>query len=160
MLTVADVLSGCGIFVGMRRDHLEIIAACAHFTHFPADAAIFLQGQPAERFYIIRSGSVVLKADVPGLGSVPIQTLRAGEALGWSWLFPPFRWQYDAVSQEPVSAVAFDGTCLRVQCAQDHEFGYQMLSRFAELMLQRLVATRTQLLEVSAPGHLSKRSSL
>jgi CRP/FNR family transcriptional regulator, cyclic AMP receptor protein len=54
------------------------------------------------------------------------------------------------VALEPVAAVAFDGSCLRGKSARDHEFGYQMMSRFAELMLQRLVATRAQLLDSSA----------
>jgi hypothetical protein len=97
---------------------------------------------------------VALRAYSVGRGKVPIETLRAGDALGWSWLVPPFRWQFDAVALEPVAAVAFEGACLRAKCAQDHEFGYQMMSRFAELMLQRLVATRALLLEASAGGRL------
>src|ERR1700730_2043539 len=149
-LTVADVVSRSKVFAGMRRDQVEYLASCGSFCRFPADAAILLQGQAAEHFYLLRSGSVVLRAYKLGRGKVPIETLRAGQALGWSWLFPPYRWQFDAVALEPVAAVAFDGSCLRGKSARDHEFGYQMMSRFAELMLQRLVATRAQLLDSAA----------
>jgi len=61
-LTVADVVARSGVFAGMRRDQIEYLASCGSFCRFPADAAIFLQGQAAERFYLLRSGSVVLRA--------------------------------------------------------------------------------------------------
>jgi CRP-like cAMP-binding protein len=119
---------------------------------FPAGAALFRQGQPAERFYVIRAGSVALQVYAAGHGSLTIQTLRAGDSVGWSWLFPPCRWQLDAVAQEPVAAIAFDGACLRAKSAVDHELGYQLMSRFAQRMLEALIATRVQLLDVYGHG--------
>ena len=68
--------------------------------------------------------------------------------MGWSWLFPPYRWHLDAIAREPVAAVAFDAACLRAKCDEDHELGYQLMRRFAALMLGRLAATRLQLLDV------------
>ena len=35
-----------------------------------------------------------------------IETLDAGEILGWSWLFPPYRWHFDAPRVEPVGRSA------------------------------------------------------
>ena len=44
--------------------------------------------------------------------------------------------------------IAFDGACLRGKCEADHELGYQLMSRFAADMIERLQATRLQLLDV------------
>ena len=44
--------------------------------------------------------------------------------------------------------MAFDGACLRGKCDEDHELGYQLMRRFAADMVDRLQATRMQLLDV------------
>jgi hypothetical protein len=41
-----------------------------------------------------------------------------------------------------------DGECLRRKCEHDHDLGYELLKRFAEVITQRLQATRLQLLDV------------
>ena len=41
-------------------------------------------------------GDVALEIVVPGRGPHVVETLHTGEVLGWSWLFPPYRWTFDA----------------------------------------------------------------
>jgi hypothetical protein len=77
-----------------------------------------------------------------------IETIGEGEVLGWSWLFPPYRWQFDAQAVGLVRAIAFDGRCLRGKCEEDHDLGYWLMQRFAQVMSQRLQATRLQLLDL------------
>ena len=77
-----------------------------------------------------------------------IETLHPGEVVGWSWLFAPYRWQFDGRVTEPSDLVTFDGACLRGKCDADHELGYQLMSRFAANVIARLQATRLQLLDV------------
>ncbi|MGZ4313403.1 MAG: cyclic nucleotide-binding domain-containing protein, partial [Solirubrobacteraceae bacterium] len=106
------------------------------------------EGQPAERFYLIRSGTVALEIHAPGRGVIVIETLQAGEVVGWSWLFAPYRWQFDARAVGTCSVVAFDGACLRAKCDADLQLGYELMRRFAECIVERLQATRLQLLDV------------
>ena len=68
-----------------------------------------------------------------------------------SWLFEPYRWQFDARAQELTRVVRFDGACLREKCEADHELGYQLMRRFAASLTERLQATRLQLLTYT--GH-------
>jgi CRP-like cAMP-binding protein len=84
---------------------------------------------------------------IPGQGRITIETIASGDVLGWSWLFPPYRWHFDAQALELTRAIAFDGACLRAKCDDDHDLGYA-LQRFARIMMQRLQATRLQLLDV------------
>ena len=73
---------------------------------------------------------------------------RRGDILGWSWLFPPYRTMFDARALGVVRTLAFDAACLRGKCEQDHTLGYELLGRFAPVMLGRLQATRLQLMDV------------
>ncbi len=77
-----------------------------------------------------------------------IETLGPGDVVGWSWLFPPYRWQFDAVALERVAAVALDGACLRAKCDDDTRLGFELTRRFAGVLIDRLQATRLRLLDL------------
>ena len=81
-----------------------------------------------------------------------IETIEAGEVVGWSWLFPPYRWHFDARALTPIRATAFDGACLRGKCDDDPALGYDLMSRFAQVMIERLQWTRLRLLDVYGDG--------
>ena len=85
---------------------------------------------------------------VPERGQVVVSTHEAGELVGWSWLFPPYRWQFDGRAAETTHAIMFDGACLRGKCDADHQLGYLLMQRFAARMLVRLQDTRLRLLDV------------
>ena len=97
---------------------------------------------------MIRQGQVALEVYAPSRGQVIIATHGPGEVVGWSWLFPPYRWQFDGRATEPLRALAFDGACLRGKCDADHALGYELMRRFALKMLERLQETRLRLLDV------------
>jgi CRP-like cAMP-binding protein len=136
------------IFAGLEPAHLELIAGCGRNSGFEAGQYLFREGDQADTFYLVRHGRVMLETFVPGRGPLTIQTVDEHDVVGWSWLFPPYRWHYDARALDTVRVVAFDGTCLRGKCGQDHAFGYELLSRFSAVMLERLEATRLQLVDV------------
>ena len=103
-------------------------------------------------FYLIERGRVALETPfIPGKGVIIVETLDAGEVLGWSWLFPPYIWHFGAIALEPTDVVVFDADFLRNKASEDHEFGYQLAMRVGSLMLQRLQATRLQLLDYGQP---------
>jgi len=133
---------------GMKEEHLEAIADCAHYVRFSKGQVLFHEGEYAWRFYIISSGTVALEMFAPGRGPVVIQTIGDGGVLGWSWLFEPHRWHFDALAQTDITAVAFDALCLRGKCEADHELGYDMVKRFSQVLMDRLQATRLALVDV------------
>jgi|CZKG01.1.fsa_nt_gi CRP/FNR family cyclic AMP-dependent transcriptional regulator len=146
-----ELIAAAPTFAGLSQDQLRLIAACAVNERFPAGAMLFREGEAAEHFFLIREGMVALEVHAPGRRLV-IETLQRGEVVGWSWLFEPYRWQFDARAREATAAVVFDGACLRAKCEADHELGYQLMRRFAAAMTQRLQATRLQLLDVYGHG--------
>ncbi len=135
---------------GLEARHVELLAGCARNIRFAASERIFESGGAADDFYLLRSGRVALEVHVPGRGPVTLQTLDPPDVLGWSWLVPPYRWQYDARTVEATAAFALDGKCLRGKCEDDHELGYQLYRRFLPVVQSRLQSTRMQMLDVFA----------
>ena len=148
MQTLEDLIAAAPLFEGLSAAHLKVIAGCGANDQFAGGAQLFREGDPADRFFLIRTGAVALGVEAPGRGTLIIETLHPGEVVGWSWLFEPYRWQFDARAQEPTRVVGFDGACLRGKCEADHELGYQLMRRFAASVIERLQATRLQLLDV------------
>ena len=85
---------------------------------------------------------------MPNKGPAVVQTVGEGDILGWSWLTFPYRWHFDARALRPTRALSFDGKCLREKCEEDHDLGYEILKRFANVVTERLEATRLQLLDI------------
>jgi CRP-like cAMP-binding protein len=91
-----------------------------------------------------------LESQVKDVGQAVIQIIGAGEVLGWSWLFPPYLWHFNARAMEATDAIFFYATPLREECESDHELGYELMKRMAEVMVRRLQATRWKLLGISS----------
>lgn len=145
---IRDLLSAEPHFRDLDTEYLDLMAGCGTNVHFDAGTMIFREGEPADTFYALRTGKVALEVNVPERGALVIETLGPGELLGWSWLFPPYRWHFDARAIDGTSAVALDGACLRGKCDDDPRLGYLLMQRFAQVSQERLQATRLQLLDV------------
>lgn len=133
---------------GMESRHIELLAERANHQDFSPGVLIFREGEDARLFYIIHSGKVSLEVSTPHQGALVFQTIGAGDALGLSWLFAPFHWQFDARASEATSMFTFDAAWLRQKIEQDHAFGYEILKRVAQVMIGRLQATRLQMTDM------------
>lgn len=148
MHALQELLAEHPFFAEMTPPQIEFMAGCGSNANFGLGATIFVEGEPADTFYLIREGEVSLEQRMPARGANRIQTLLPSDLLGWSWLFPPYLWHFDARALTRVHAFGFDGDCLRRKCEQDHEFGYHLMRRFAGVMVERLQAARLQALDL------------
>lgn len=135
-------------FASMPDAFCELVCGCAKNARFGAAQYLFREGEPADWFYLIRHGRVALALTAPGRGEVAFQTVGEGELAGVSWLIPPYRWTYDARAVEDTRAIAVNALCLREKCEADHDLGYEMMKRFMPVLIERLQATRLQILDV------------
>src|SRR6266516_8114261 len=148
METIEEILHDVPLFAGMAEEELNLIAGCGANVHFDSGELLFRLGDPADTFFVLRGGAVALELFVPARGPLTIETIEAGDVVGWSWLFAPYRWHFDARAVGSVSATAFDGVCLRGKCDADPKLGYDLMSRFAQVMIERLQSTRLRLLDI------------
>jgi CRP/FNR family cyclic AMP-dependent transcriptional regulator len=153
MKTLDEVVLEAPIFADLDARYAEQLAGCSRTVGFETGETLFREGEPAEVFYVIRRGRVALELFVPGRGPLTIETVDEGEAVGWSWLFPPYAWHFDARAVTPIRAVAVDGVCLREKCDVDPALGYELMRRFSAVLLDRLNATRIRLADLYGGSH-------
>ena len=143
-----EALAGDPLFAGLSGTELDLIAAAARPVRLGARERVLREGDPARACWLIHSGCVALDLAVPGRGQVVVQTLGRGDVLGWSWLVPPYHWQFGAVTVQPTTMTELDTAQLRAVAEQDLRFGYTLtLALFGALAL-RLQATRARLLDL------------
>ncbi|HEY8669768.1 MAG TPA: cyclic nucleotide-binding domain-containing protein [Terriglobales bacterium] len=130
--------------VGLSAHHIRLLADCAMRSQFTAGQVIFQKGETANRFYLIERGRVALESSASD-DVVQIDEVGAGDLLGWSWIFPPYVWHFDARAIESTTAIFFYGTILREYCDNDPALGYDLFKRMSEVMMRRLQAARAKL---------------
>jgi CRP-like cAMP-binding protein len=148
MQTLEPLLRNHPFFEGLPPEYFELLTGCATNVRFDEGAFLFREGEPADQFFLIREGRVALEIAAPGRGGIVVQTVGEGEVVGFSWLFEPHIEKFDGRAVEPTRAIAMDGLCLRGKCEEDDRLGFDLMKRFARVVIQRLQATRLQLLDV------------
>ncbi|MGP3948976.1 cyclic nucleotide-binding domain-containing protein [Streptomyces sp. 7N604] len=140
-----------GVFGALPEDHRDQLMALAREVSFPMGARIFHEGGKADRFWIIHTGTVALDLHVPGRRAAVVETIGAGELLGWSWLIPPGRWHLGAEATSPVRALEFDAEAVRGLCQEAPVLDHALCTYVATVIANRLMAARTRLLDLYGP---------
>ncbi len=146
--TLERIISDHPLFHGLGSDFLTTVTGCASNVRFAPGTYLFHEGETADQVYLIREGLVALEIAAPGQGRMTFQTVGRRGIVGMSWLVPPYRWTFDARAAEDTRALAFDAGCLRGKCDSDPAQGYEVMKRFMPPLIERLHATRLQMLDV------------
>ncbi len=148
MQPIEEILAQHDFFRGLNPEYVKLLADCGTNMRFDPDSYLFKEGEPAHTFYLIRHGQVAIELYDPRRGQIPIDTTVENEVLGWSWLFAPYKWHFSARAVSLTRVIALDGICLREKIDADHDLGYDLMQRFAAIIIDRLQATRLQVLNV------------
>ncbi len=148
MKSIKELVADHPFAAGLSDEHLDLVSTCARNVSLEAGALLCVEGEHADTFYLLRRGHVSIEVHQAGLGAIVIETVGPRDAVGWSWLVPPYRWTFDARAIQPVGALAIDGACLRAKSLEDPALGFALLSRVTQELLQRLQATRIRLLDL------------
>jgi CRP/FNR family transcriptional regulator, cyclic AMP receptor protein len=140
---------------GMNRTQLTLLTDGAVGRHFNIGKTILREGEFANGFYLIETGKVALESKAGFGESIAIQTIGAGDLLGWSWMFSPYVWQFTAGAVEPTTALFFYAAILREYCEKDHSLGYELLKRISAVMVTRLQAAHDQLVLVCSNSRVA-----
>ncbi len=133
------------IFKGMSKSHFEILCNGVKRVQFKEGKYIFHEGKSANKFYMVLSGNIALEVLMANdRDPIIINIVGKGNLLGWSWIFPPYRWRFDAHALTDVEAIQFDGMYIRKRCEEDNSLGYELMKRYALLLQERLDSLRSQ----------------
>lgn len=142
---ILEIASATPFFLGMKPEHITLAFQEARKRKYKAGELLIRQGEPANEFIIIMKGTVAIEAKEAPAASRSIQVLSPHEMLGWSWLFQPFVWHFQARALIPTEVVVLSGGHLLVAAEKDHTFGYDLMKRVSHLVIERLHYTRRQL---------------
>ncbi|MBI5956978.1 MAG: cyclic nucleotide-binding domain-containing protein [Chloroflexi bacterium] len=145
----AKVLRGFEIFQGLSDEQIKEIAALAKEEEFEEGAVIFQEDTEAENLYILEEGRVALRFRLivrPLSKETTVDTVRRGEAFGWSALVKPHRLTASAICAERAKAVVIRGKELRELFEKNHHVGYIVMTNIAEIIATRLRDVRLQLI--------------
>ncbi len=148
MTQLQKALANHAFFKRLDPQFAEKAADYASTVRFDENQYVFHRGEDANRFYLIQKGLITLGIDPKHHSQVDIQTVTDDEVLGWSWLIPPFVWQFDAHVTEPTTAIELDAVQLRKLFEIDHEMGYVLARRVLQVVSKRLQATRIQFWDI------------
>ena len=133
---------------GLNGVQLVLLTDCAMSVRFQSGDIILRKGDHADRIFLIETGKVVLESGKDHGEPVVVDTIGAGDLLGWSWMFPPYSWQFTARAVAPTRAICFAGSVLREYCERDHSLGYELLKRMTAVMTRRMQNARRKMLAI------------
>lgn len=147
-----DILAGHPVFKDFDKETIDLLVGCARNEHFPHGQTIYREGDAADKVYLIREGDIAVEISTAHHEPIIVETLRAGDVLGWSWMVPPYTHMSDARALNDVRAISLDAACMRNKAEQTPALGYQMFRHFVPHMATRFRALRMQLLDVYGTG--------
>jgi CRP-like cAMP-binding protein len=145
--SIEDYLSTHTFFSGLDTRFLKFLSNSAAELRINEGDVLFQQGKRADKFFLLRHGQVSVQ--VPALvgPTLELQVLGEDQILGWSWLIPPYRWNFQARAMADSDLLEFDGNAILAHCEEDPKFGYELFKRFASLMSERLDAARQKMMD-------------
>lgn len=143
-----EIIGRHALFKGLSTSFTDLMVGCSKNVVFHEGEYLCREGDPADEIFLVRHGHVGLEISAPGRGSMIFQTAGPDEVIGLSWLVPPYRWTYDGRAIETTRAISINAQCLREKCEKDHDLGYEVMKRFTPVIVERLHATRLQILDL------------
>src|SRR5437870_10331970 len=123
-LDLKTIIADHPFLEGMTPEHLDLLARHAREAELKAGQVVLPQSQSAYQFYLMTGGKMAVESRIPRADALLLQVVNEGDVLGWSWLFPPFNWHFQARALEPSKAIVLDGASLLVACENDHSLGF------------------------------------
>ena len=138
-------------FKEIKPEHLQQLADIAHLRHVRAGEVLFREGDREDFLYIVIEGRIALDIFIPHRGKIRIYTAEPWDLFGWSSVTPTIHQRTaGAVAVVDGLIVGIDSAKLRDLCDADHDLGYVVMRRLANLVASRLLVTRLQLIDMFA----------
>jgi CRP-like cAMP-binding protein len=131
---------------------LENLAEIIDILKFDNGEVIFKANDPAERFYMVKSGNVLLEQRISDQVTAFVGSINPGFSFGWSAMIQDSVYTVDAVCLEPSEIYSFKRKKINKLFAQDPEMGFRMYQRIMVIMKKRL-DYRTQQFRQAIENH-------
>ena len=135
----------------LTPEHFIKTAELTHLRLAKAGEVFFREGDKQDFVYIVLDGRVSLEIFVPHHGKIRFYTAEPYDVFGWSSVTPSVRQRTaGAVAVLESTVACIDAEGLRQFAENDHDFGYLLMRRLANVVASRLMVTRLQLIDMFA----------
>ena len=117
---------------------LDNLAQIVDVLKFDKDEIIFREKEPSGRFYMLKSGQVLLEQRISDQVTACVAAIKPGYSFGWSAMIKNERYTVDAVCEEPSEVFSFKSEKIRNLFEQDPEMGMRMHQRLLVIIKKRL----------------------
>ena len=117
---------------------LDNLAQIVDILKFDRDEILFRENEPAERFYMMVSGNVLLEQRISEKVTACIGSIKPGFSFGWSAMVEDGRYTVDAVCVEPSEIYCFKRDKIQRLIMQDSEMGLRIYQRLLVIIKKRL----------------------
>ena len=145
--SITEYLSAHEFFSEFSDDVLKFLCECSSMREIKKGQILFLQGEHADKFYVVRSGLISIQMPAIMGPTLEIQTVNEDQVLGWSWLISPYQWNFQTKAEDDSELLQFDGAAILAQCEQDPKLGFELVKKFAALMSVGLNAARLKMMD-------------
>ena len=145
--SITEYLSAHEFFSEFSDDSLKFLCECSSMREIKKGQILFLQGEHADKFYVVRSGRISLQMPAIMGPTLEIQAVDEDQVLGWSWLISPYQWNFQTKAEDDSELLQFDGAAILARCEQDPKLGFELVKKFAALMSMGLNAARLKMMD-------------
>ena len=138
-------------FQEIAPEYFEKLCGISSLREVEPGDELFREGDKEDYLYIVLEGRIAIEIFVPGRGRMRIYTAEPMDVVGWSSTTPVVRQRTaGARAVFPSRLVVMEAQKLKQLCDEDHDLGYVVMRRVANVIASRLLVTRLQLLDMFA----------
>ncbi len=145
---IKEILEQHAFLKDFGQKHLDYFDECASVSRFKPQQYLYRERDKADRLFLIHQGKVAIEIQAPAQQPWILMTVGAGEIIGWGWAFPPYRRPFSCRAVEDTVVIGLETQCLLAKCQEDYELGYRLMACCAQVLGDRLWASRLQLLSL------------
>ena len=137
MLAIED-LKQIAMLTYLTDPMLDQLVEIVDILKFDRDEILFRENEPAERFYMMKSGNVLLEQRISDAVTACIGSIKPGFSFGWSAMIEDGRYTVDAICVEPSEIYSFKRDKIKKLFIQNPEMGLRIYQRLLVIIKKRL----------------------
>ncbi|MGI9537054.1 MAG: cyclic nucleotide-binding domain-containing protein [Desulfocapsaceae bacterium] len=105
---------------------------------FEEGEIIFRRGDPADMFYMLKRGKILLEQRISDKVTISMGTVKPGFSFGWSAMLEDEKFSLDTICGEPCEVLRIRSRTLLDMIEDDHSMGYRFMRRLLYVVRKRL----------------------
>lgn len=148
---LSNILRRIPWFTDLRPAQLDCLASIAKLHELETGDVLFKEGDREDYLYVLLEGQIALDVEVPTRGQMTFYMAEILDILGWSSMTPIVRQRTaTARATQRCMLLGINTKLLQQLCDEDHDLGYVIMRRLANVVASRMLTTRLALLDMIA----------